>query len=73
MIATILLITSGCLLLIGIGHSVVRDFRVPALVPVLWIAAVVGLNFLPPLSLSFLSFSWGTLLFYLSALFFLFY
>lgn len=70
MIGSIVLTVLGVMALIGIGHSAVKDFGVHALVLVLFIAAIVGLNFIPPFTFGEVSFSIGTLVLLAAALFF---
>lgn len=62
MIGSIILIVLGALALVGIGNNAVKDFGVPSIALVLVFAAVVGLNFLPVMTLGVFSFSWGTAL-----------
>ncbi len=71
MIGSIVLTILGIMILLGIGHNAVKDFGVPSLVLILLIAAVVGLNFIPPFTFGDVTFSVGTLLLPLVALFFL--
>ena len=71
MIGSIVLTVLGIMILLGIGHNAVKDFGVPSLVLILLIAAVVGLNFIPPFTFGEVTFSIGTLLLPLVALFFL--
>ncbi len=71
MIGSIVLTVLGIMILLGIGHNAVKDFGVPSLVLILLIAAVVGLNFIPPFTFGEVTFSAGTLLLPLVALFFL--
>lgn len=71
MIGSIVLTVLGIMILLGIGHKAVKDFGVPSLVLILLIAAVVGLNFIPPFTFGEVTFSVGTLLLPLVALFFL--
>ena len=70
MIGSIVLTVLGIMALIGIGHSAVKDFGLPSLFLVLLIAAVVGLNFIPPFTFGEVSFSIGTLVLIASTLFF---
>lgn len=67
MIGSIILIVLGALALIGIGNAAVKDFGVPSIALVLVFAAIVGLNFLPVMSLGVFSFSWGTALLVVTA------
>ena len=71
MIGSIVLTVLGIMILLGIGHSAVKDFGVPSLALILLVAAIVGLNFIPPFTFGEVSFSVGTLLLVSSALFFL--
>ena len=71
MIGSIVLTVLGIMILLGIGHSAVKDFGVPSLALILLVAAIVGLNFIPPFTFEEVSFSVGTLLLIASALFFL--
>ena len=67
MIGSIILIVLGALALIGIGNGAVKDFGVPSIALVLVFAAIVGLNFLPVMTLGVFSFSWGTALLVVTA------
>ncbi len=73
MIGSIVLTVLGLLVLLGVGHPATKDFSLPSLALVLVIAAIVGLNFIPPVTVGEFSFSFGTLLLVLSALFFWFF
>lgn len=68
MIGSVILIVLGAMALIGIGNRIVRDFDIPVVALVLVFAAVVGLNFLPPVDLGGFSFSFGTALMFLTVL-----
>ncbi|MBO4540224.1 MAG: hypothetical protein J5781_08075 [Clostridia bacterium] len=71
MIGSIVLTVLGIMILLGIGHSAVKDFGVPSLALILLAAAIVGLNFIPPFTFGEVTFSIGTLLLVATALFFL--
>ena len=68
MIGSIILIILGVMALIGIGNRTIKDFDLPvvALVPVA--AAIVGLNFLPAAELGGFSFSFGTILLFITVI-----
>lgn len=67
MIGSIILIVLGALALIGIGNNAVKDFGVPVIALVLVFAAIVGLNFLPVVTIGVFSFSFGTALLFVTA------
>lgn len=71
MIGSIVLTVLGIMVLLGIGNSAAKDFGVPSLALILLIAAIVGLNFIPPFTFGEVTFSIGTLLLAAAALFFL--
>ena len=71
MIGSVILIVLGSLIILGVGREATRDFGLPALFLILLIAAIVGLNFLPPFTVGEVTFSLGTLLLLASSLFFL--
>ena len=62
MIGSIILIVLGVMALIGIGSSAVKDFGVPVMALVLVFGAIVGLNFIPTMTLGYFSFGWGSAL-----------
>ncbi|MDD3946824.1 MAG: hypothetical protein PHI19_03190 [Clostridia bacterium] len=67
MIAMITLGVIGILVLVGLGRNTLKDFHINAIFFVLMIAAVIGLNFIPTLSIGAFSFRIGSLLLYLFA------
>lgn len=67
MIAMITLGAMGILLLVGLGRNTLRDFHINPIFFVLILAAVIGLNFIPTLSIGAFSFRIGSLLMYVFA------
>ncbi len=65
MIGSIILVILGVMALIGIGNNAVKDFGVPVLALVLVFAAIVGLNFIPQMSIGYFYFSLGSALLYI--------
>ena len=66
---TIILLILSLMALIGIGNSVVKDFKLPSVVLSVLFALAGGLNFIPQIRLGNFYFSIGTAVLYLTALF----
>ncbi len=66
----IVLMVVGLMVLIGIGHTAMEDFGVPKIVPVLLCGLIVGLMFVPKISIGSVSFSVGTVVFFATVLLF---
>lgn len=68
MINMIILGALGLLIIFGLGKLTLKDFRVGAIVSIIFLAMVIGLNFIPTVAIGGFRFRIGTLLFYLTAL-----
>lgn len=64
MVGSIILVVLGVLILIGLGNQALKDFNIPTIAAVILIALIVGLNFIPPITTRFLTFSVGSMLLY---------
>ena len=67
LISMIILGVLGLMVIVGLGRPILKDFRVHWLVALAFFALVIGLNFIPLITIGSFTFSVGTALFYLTA------
>ena len=67
LISMIILGVLGLMVIVGLGRPVLKDFRVHWLVALAFFALVIGLNFIPLITIGSFTFSVGTAFFYLTA------
>ncbi|NCA68065.1 MAG: hypothetical protein EOM87_08385 [Clostridia bacterium] len=68
-ISSVILVVLGVMALIGIGSNALRDFNIPVLGLVLIFATIIGLNFVPTLSIGNFYFSLGSALLFVMTFF----
>lgn len=64
MVGSIILVVLGVLVLIGLGNQALKDFNINSIAMVILIALIVGLNFIPVITVGYFSFRVGTLILY---------
>ena len=67
LISMIILGVLGLMVIVGLGRPVLKDFRVNWIAALVFFALVIGLNFIPLITIGSFTFSVGTALFYLTA------
>lgn len=65
LVSMIILGILALMIIVGLGRPILRDLKMNWIVPLVFFVAVIGLNFIPVISLGAFSFSIGTLVFYL--------
>lgn len=68
MISMIILGALGLLTILGLARLVLKDFRMGAIVAVIFFALVIGLNFIPAIVWGAFTFRIGTMIFYIAAI-----
>ncbi len=67
LISMIILGVLGLMVIVGLGRPILKDFRVNWIAALAFFALVIGLNFIPLITIGNFTFSVGTALFYLTA------
>lgn len=66
LVSMIILGVLGLMVLVGLGRPVLKDFRINWIAALAFFALVIGLNFVPIITIGEFTFSVGTALFYLT-------
>lgn len=66
LVSMIVLGVLALMVIVGLGRPVLKDFRIHWIAALVFFAAVIGLNFIPLISIGSFTFSVGTALFYLA-------
>lgn len=64
LISMIILGILALMIIVGLGRPILKDLKMHWLVPIVFFALVIGLNFIPVIDLGAFSFSVGTMVFY---------
>ena len=65
LISMIILGILALMIIVGLGKPILKDFRMSWIIPLIFFALVIGLNFIPVINANGFSFSIGTLIFYI--------
>ena len=65
LISMIILGILALMIIVGLGKPILNDFRLNWIIPLVFFALVIGLNFIPVIDAGAFSFSVGTLVFYI--------
>ena len=65
LISMIILGILALMIIVGLGKPILKDFRMSWIIPLIFFALVIGLNFIPVINAKGFSFSVGTLVFYI--------
>ncbi len=65
LISMIILGILALMIIVGLGRPILKDLKMSWIIPLVFFAVVIGLNFIPIINLGGFSFSVGTLVFYI--------
>ncbi|MBQ8178468.1 MAG: hypothetical protein IJ033_04665 [Clostridia bacterium] len=65
LVSMIILGILALMIIVGLGRPILKDLKMSWIIPLVFFAVVIGLNFIPIINLGAFSFSVGTLVFYI--------